>query len=315
LTNFVGGKIWNLQKKLTPVPTKPIPAMRMFILLIPILLGRTEAFAPPVVSYGRSLPTTLKSSVEASSVTFHVAKRCSADESRAAIDDILLPTHEYGKRIRYGRDAQELNLSAAVQANDPRMAFTYGEFPIHSFDALLDLAMTYMPPHTNQGPLQFVDIGSGCGRLAYHAGLTRGTANEPWNTHGIEMYDILHREALRGMRIGLDETLFTSQASSSTNSIMFHLGDAGDMKHIFADCRLAFAYSTTWPCSGFSEQMCAMVLHGDWSHLLSKSCPKGCVVVTTDRALDPEYGWELVDRLDVENREVAGSTGYIHILR
>jgi hypothetical protein len=304
---------------------------KMFVLFIPILLGSIEAFTPLVVSYRRSLrttTTTLHSSVEASSsVTFHVARRHSVDESRAVINDLLLPTHEYGKRIGYGRDAQQLNLSAAVQGNDPKMAFTYGEFPIHSFDALLDLALTYMPPpptqkskttdHPDGPPLQFVDIGSGCGRLAYHAGLTRGTEHEPWNIHGIEIHDILHSEAMRGMRIGLDERWFTSEAacSSSKNSIMFHLGDAGDMRHIFSDCRLAFAYSTTWPCSGFSEQLCAMVLHRDWSHLLSTSCPKGCVVVTTDRALDPEYGWELVDRLDVENREVAGSTGYIHILR
>eukprot|EP00549_Striatella_unipunctata_P017543 CAMPEP_0118708104 /NCGR_PEP_ID=MMETSP0800-20121206/21662_1 /TAXON_ID=210618 ORGANISM="Striatella unipunctata, Strain CCMP2910" /NCGR_SAMPLE_ID=MMETSP0800 /ASSEMBLY_ACC=CAM_ASM_000638 /LENGTH=53 /DNA_ID=CAMNT_0006611181 /DNA_START=14 /DNA_END=175 /DNA_ORIENTATION=+ len=34
----------------------------------------------------------------------------------------------------------------------------------------------------------------------------------------------------------------------------------------------------------------------------------------TDRILDPSYGWELKDRLDVPNPEVMGSTGYIQVL-
>ena len=58
-----------------------------------------------------------------------------------------------------------------------------------------------------------------------------------------------------------------------------------------------------------------MNLDRQWSELLANSCRKGCVVITTDRALDPQHGWELLDRLDVDNREVMGSTGYIQVLR
>jgi hypothetical protein len=38
-------------------------------------------------------------------------------------------------------------------------------------------------------------------------------------------------------------------------------------------------------------------------------------MITTDRVLDPRHGWLFLDRLDVDNREVMGSTGYIQVLR
>lgn len=76
-----------------------------------------------------------------------------------------------------------------------------------------------------------------------------------------------------------------------------------------------FAYSTAWETNGFSEQLGAMIIGQEWSGLLALSCPNGCVVVTTDRALDPHYGWHLVERLDVDNREVMGSTGYVQVLK
>jgi hypothetical protein len=55
-------------------------------------------------------------------------------------------------------------------------------------------------------------------------------------------------------------------------------------------------------------------LSDEWNRLFSESCKPGCVVVTTDRALDPRYGWKVLDRLDVANPEVFESTGFVQIL-
>ena len=53
---------------------------------------------------------------------------------------MLLPQKDYGERIGSGRDAQGVS-NQAVNADDPRLTLTYGEFPTHSMDALLDCAL------------------------------------------------------------------------------------------------------------------------------------------------------------------------------
>ena len=57
-----------------------------------------------------------------------------------------------------------------------------------------------------------------------------------------------------------------------------------------------------------------MILHEKWSQSLANACSNGCVAVTTDQSLNPIHGWKLIDRLEVENPSVWGSTGYISIL-
>ena len=57
-----------------------------------------------------------------------------------------------------------------------------------------------------------------------------------------------------------------------------------------------------------------MILSSKWSSTLASTCPEGCVAITTDRALDPDYGWKLLDRMEVENPSVWGSVGYISML-
>ena len=84
---------------------------------------------------------------------------------------------------------------------------------------------------------------------------------------------------------------------------------------LFQQADVIFAYSTVWDNIGFVPEIGAMVLSHEWNQLLSSSCSPGTVAITTDRALDPNFGWKLVDRLDVDNREVFGSTAYIHVLQ
>ena len=242
-----------------------------------------------------------------------VSRVLTRQEGQDVMEGTILPSTQYGDRIEWGRDAQGLERSMAVTANDPRMFLTYGEFPLDSLDELLDLALPHVT--TASGGICMLDVGSGCGRLALYAALTRGSSEQPWAVHGIEISPVLHDKAVQALSIGYQGGYFLGQDSSAHSSILLHAGAAEEWKDVLAKANLVFAYSTAWPTSGFSEQWGAMIIGQQWSGLLSESCPTGCVVVTTDRALDPKYGWELVDRRDVDNREVMGSTGYVHILR
>jgi SAM-dependent methyltransferase len=248
------------------------------------------------------------------------------------MDSTLLPILEYGSRIQSGRDAQGLVTGVAVSPNDPCLSLTYGEFPLSSFDQLLDLALPHVvdvADTSTSTSIRMVDVGSGFGRLALYAALTRGTPEQPWHVHGIEISPILHHLATLALSRGFQNGVFThyndernnttdiitSTMTNTTSSILhLHLGAAEDWTRVLQQCNLVFLYSTVFSTSGFSEEWGAMILDQEWSGLLSQNCPTGCVVVTTDRALDPNDGWELLDRLDVENREVMGSTGYIHVL-
>jgi SAM-dependent methyltransferase len=176
-------------------------------------------------------------------------------------------------------------------------------------DELLDLAL----PHVaDPSRIDMLDVGSGCGRLALYVALTR-----PWQVHGVEISPVLHHEAAQALAKGYQGGYFTDlvDTDSTSGSIHLHAGAAEEWTDILRRCNVIFAYSTAWPTCRFSEQWGAMIIGQQWSGLLSQSCARGTVVVTTDRALDPQYGWDLVDTLDVDNREVMGSAGYVHVLR
>ena len=257
-----------------------------------------------------------------------VSNRLDREQAVQALNFDILPATEYGKRIQAGRDAQGIVAGQAVSSDDPVLAKTYGEFPLESFDILIDAAIKHLP-QTSGKSLQFVDVGSGCGRLCLYTALTRGDATtntswNPWQVHGIEIYDILHEEATRAKDAGFEKGwLQESQGDEDdddndtavANSLSLHLGPAEDFSDsILKRADLIFAYCTTWTNSGFSPDISAMILSDEWNRLFSDSCKPGCVVVTTDRALDPKYGWKVLDRLDVANPEVMESTGFVQIL-
>jgi hypothetical protein len=146
--------------------------------------------------------------------------------------------------------------------------------------------------------------------------MTRGTEISKWDVHGVEIASLLHSLGAEYLEQGVEEGLFVGTTSQpSSNSISLHFGPAEEYSHLLAKANIVFAYSTAFPANSFSPELGAMILEPEWSRLLSKSCRNGCVAITTDRALDPIDGWELVDRLDVKNPEVFGSTGYIHVLK
>jgi len=282
--------------------------MRLSLLiLLDLTIG---AFA-----FNLALPTSHRYSTLQATITASVPNRFSREDGLSIVDTSLLPSEDYGERIKRGKDAQGLDSSTAVSANDPRLMLTYGEFPTHSTDALIDLALLHVPPI--DGTLEMLDLGSGCGRLVCYFALTRGTREQPWSVHGLEISDMLTNVALQAVAAGANEKLFNENVAtdSGQNSLALHLGAAEDLTEVLGRAHLIFAYCTVFKTNGFSEELGAMILDRQWSELLANSCRKGCVVITTDRALDPQHGWELLDRLDVDNREVMGSTGYIQVLR
>ena len=246
---------------------------------------------------------------------------------------------DYGDRIVFGRQAAEKEHGESetlgvMLSDDPRLARTYAEFPLESLDLLLDRACSYLPADIDN--LNMVDIGSGLGRIVLYSALTRGSneadgnngsSKANWEIRGIEISPSLHNKALEFTQTGIDIEIFEHKSidnrddrpreNSRSNSFSFHCGSAIDKtgRRLLEDAHLIFAYSTAFKAKEFDPDVGALILDTEeWSLPLSEACPDGCVVVTTDRALNPNLGWKVVDRIDVPNPEVLGTTGFIQVL-
>lgn len=309
---------------------------RLYLLSLILISGLKCAFVAAFLSTERSRtrihrrccnPEMLRASIDDdhdddSTFACFIPQKLSREDGQRTIDETIMPSREYDNRMIYGRDAQDLEASTIITANDPRMFFTYGEFPMSSLDELVDLALTHAPATTKgKKQISMIDLGSGCGRLVLYSALTRGLEDSvSWTIHGVEISDVLHDESLRASLTGLDSGCFQLVDSPSTttdesegNQFVLHRGPADEFNSLFEQAEIVFAYSTVFETAGFSEELGAIVLSRQWNEMLSESCSRGTVVITTDRCLDPAYGWKLVDRLDVDNREVMGSIGYIQI--
>ena len=230
-----------------------------------------------------------------------------------------------------------------IKCDDPRTEYTFDQFPLESFDSLIDRALDHVEQSSQHKTI--VDLGSGCGRLVFYASLTR----ERWNVHGVEIGTQLHALAVNSLQRGVEKGWLIQSSSTNSNDLMeeehlddysskiqFHNGNAilsqdpyykstvedsdtsrSCIQSLLAKTSLIFAYSTVWETDSlqpFNEELGAMILSPKWSKTLASTCHNGCVAVTTDRALNPDDGWILVDRMDVENPSVWGSTGYISVL-
>ena len=246
-----------------------------------------------------------------SSSSASIFKLLTREDAQNAISQ-LYPAKQFDQRMNLGRDAQGLTDDDAVYGKDPRLAFTYAEFPLESFDALIDAGLQVIKDREPSAKTtRLVDLGSGCARLVLYAALSRG-----WDVQGIEIGEELHDKALTVLEKGIDCDYFKKEIEQSIEGATLHLGDAKAYPNVLASADIVFAYSTVFPAAEqFNVDLGALVLQPEWSQTLASECQEGCVAITTDRALDPQYGWELIDRMDVENPEVFGSTGYIHILR
>jgi len=249
----------------------------------------------------------LTSLLSCSALLAMVSQKLSREEASQVIDQYLLPKTEYGDRIRYS--GQALGLSdGLVDPNDPATSLTYGEFPLESLDTLLDAAVQHL---TNTHDHRIVDVGSGYGRLCLYMALTRN-----WKVDGIEISALLHAEAIKAQTIGIQREWLKEATNGNevAGRLDLHQGPAADFREILGKADMIFCYSTVFETQCFDPEICAMVLSNEWNELFSHACQPGCVIVTTDRALDPRRGWKLLDRLEVRNPEVMDSTGYIQRL-
>jgi hypothetical protein len=108
------------------------------------------------------------------------------------------------------------------------------------------------------------------------------------------------------------------------NTLQFHCGSATDFVNIMAQADILFCYSTAFPSNpNFCVELGAMTFNTFWNELFTqvaatsssrqqkKNHNQKMIVITTEKAIDPKYHWTLIDRINVPNPEVFGSTGYI----
>ena len=235
-------------------------------------------------------------------------------EAAELVDTQLLPSSEYGRRTRLSRPTPSKNQqsynSRALTANDPSTAFTYGEFPLTSLDDLLDDAVSYVQIENKH--FRVVDIGSGCGRLCLYLALSRPS---DWDIHGIECKEALHKEATRAAQVAVDQGWLASwdEDGASSSLLHFHHGMVADLAStVLGSADLLFIYATALPSGPFlPDPVQGVSLSREWHEWLGH-CRPGSVVITTDRALDPAEGWDLLKRWDdVPNPEVLGSTVFV----
>jgi hypothetical protein len=288
------------------------------------------------------------------SVTYSVSRVLSRDEAQTVLNEHVMPTRDYGNRMGWGRDAHGLSgliaandprlgmtygefpLTSMDQLVDWALSYCQQQQQqqCHAGCGGAGDATDDRPRRT------LVDIGSGCGRLVLYNALSRGQEPDQeycgcWTVHGIEIAELLHVEGLNAMSKAVaggwilfesslashhrsendDKNNSSSNDKENRNFFCLHLGPADKYQDLLHQADVVFAYSTAFSSPQFSPELGAMLLETEWSQLLSESCRLGCVAITTDRVLDPAYGWEVVHRFDVANPEVYGSTGYIHVLR
>lgn len=250
-----------------------------------------------------------------SSVSTFVKSTFLEPEASSIIHNELYPDTEYKLRMEIGRKDQfedDLTyMNEAISPDDPRLFKTYHEFPLHSMDSLVKIASQEYTRINGDKPKALIDLGSGCGRLVLYAGLVNGSWTE---VHGIEIGKQLHDYALKMIERGLDKGYFEEQIDNYTKTkISLHHGPAYENLHILNAADVIFCYATVFGTDGFDPDLGTLILSAEWSEMLANACRKGTIVITTDRALNPMHGWELLQKLDVDNPSLLGSTGYINI--
>jgi len=285
--------------------------------------------------------TSLYSSQQTSTIKAIINKSYSRQEAKDMVANTLCPPNEERDRSTAGMEAygeQSSSSEIAITNDDPRTEYTFDQFPLDSFDILVDRALDFVDDDDGDGECRtLVDLGSGCGRLCFYAALTRGGMCENktrrWNVNGVEIGSKLHSLAVKSLERGINNGWFDESSNKdcpSSSQIAFLNGNAlqtddpyyktdthinNNIQSLLSKANILFCYSTVWEAeTDFNPEISAMLLHEKWSKSLANACSNGCLAVTTDRALNPIHGWKLVERIDVRNPSVWGSTGYISIL-
>jgi hypothetical protein len=291
-----------------------------------------------VIQETTSLFADFRSDGHYQNVKAYTSSSFDSEQATLLMDTLFYPPSERKDRYNAGAKGQNLQRGEILSPNDPRLSLAYEEFPLHSFERLFRRAKELRNEHhssenaadeesgtrVSTPRAKFVDLGSGAGRLVVYGALINGGVSG-WDVHGIEILSELHNVAHDIVNRAVSQQIFSlsrsdgdrrSEETHGVGSIQLHLGSAKTCasKGILKDTDILFCYSTVLPAPDFCLEWGAPMLSSEWSDLLSTSCPKGCLVITTDRVLNPDHGWLLLDKMEVDNPALFGSTGYIHLL-
>eukprot|EP00633_Aureoumbra_lagunensis_P010498 CAMPEP_0197326972 /NCGR_PEP_ID=MMETSP0892-20130614/2266_1 /TAXON_ID=44058 ORGANISM="Aureoumbra lagunensis, Strain CCMP1510" /NCGR_SAMPLE_ID=MMETSP0892 /ASSEMBLY_ACC=CAM_ASM_000538 /LENGTH=258 /DNA_ID=CAMNT_0042821425 /DNA_START=180 /DNA_END=956 /DNA_ORIENTATION=+ len=229
------------------------------------------------------------------------------DSSSRALEamEMLYPSSERWDRVNLGKIAQGIKQGVALRPDAPGQELTYGEFEIESLEECLSAATHGL----KENNVDLLDIGSGTGRLVMCAALLF----PEWSCcRGVEISPALYADAdARRIRAENQGLLGPGHVHFACANVLT------DMKLEFPHTNLFFIYATAFPAPRFNEQLRAPILNDEWTRairrIVSTSKCKHIRIATTDRALDPHAGFDLVNVLpNVKNRETFGSALYIH---
>lgn len=249
------------------------------------------------------------------------------DEASHLIAALFPGAGAYRNRVALGRAAQLgdggsgdtplVYRPGSIGSNVVDTSLTYGEFDLSFFAALTDAALTE-GGRTVSGQT-FVDVGSGCGRLVFAAGVLWPALARCVGIEVVESLHMLGFEALPHASALLageppqgDSYAHHERAAFSARQrphLQLLCGDAssGLARVAGGEPVCAFAYSTAFASVGITLT--------DFS-LACSTLPAGSRVVTIDKVLaidDPCLeGSELLMTLEGPNAETGGSSiGYV----
>jgi hypothetical protein len=311
----------------------------LFVPTIALLLVPRNRLASSHWSHGICHNSRNSNDIDAV-IEFSCPTPLSRAHAASLIDTTFLPQQLFGERLSVsGSNVNDSQTPQIILGTDPSLQLAYGEFLLSSVDALVDAALSHRQednPNASNGngstsnndaiaSVNFVDLGSGAGRICLYMAMTRPS----WSSCGMEVVPSLHalaqQAALMAEEYGIlqsqvarqdnedspdDSTENADSIAKASSSLQLCRGAAQEYTHILEQADIIFCYSTVFDTAGFSQETGAMILSTEWMELL-QNCRPGTLVITTDRSCDPAYGWTLLQTMEVENREVMGSVGYI----
>jgi SAM-dependent methyltransferase len=257
-----------------------------------------------LVVVGVAVAMALAAPFGGSCLGFDVAYRNTLPAVRKQLD-LLYPSAERMARERVGREAQGFFEGKFVENSSTRGELTYGEFDLEFHDHLVQRALVAGRSPEQASELQqlnFLDIGSGVGRLCIAQALRR----DCWhNIVGVEIVPQLHDMGLKALAQIKEE----QRHDANLSNIELLLGDVHEADFISQVAPdVAFCYCSTWPSRG--------VFVTELSYTLGTRMKPGARVITVDKQLASEKGlweFELLEECHGANAETGGegSIGYI----
>ena len=254
------------------------------------------------------------------------------------MDTYVLPISEKGYRMNLNNNDIIDNSSIDIDSS------TYGEFSLTSLDVILDrIAQEFFIPGTEdsietnatrkrplKGSFKIIDIGSGCGRLVLYMAITQKRLEQYYCDTvvltGIEQSKALHDESIRATERllqynnSVNEHFNVEQEHNNVectkSEIRLYCGSANEFLNEIHTADIIICYSTAFSSGEFLPSISALLLSPEWNTILTPPLPpqqqhpavalkkSTLYCVTMEKALDPNRGWIMVDRINVPNPEI-----------